>query len=97
MENENYIRIPQRKKDEEKCPLPDNIHKICRETMGKDGWDCVRYCWRNLNSAIVTLGKRTFVVDNRVKEFDFQTQLKPQPELKKEPPRPAEKDPFAGW
>ena len=84
------FRIPLKRKDEEKCPLPIHIHKACRDIMGPKGYDCVKYCWRNIRYAIIPLGKRTFIIDPNIKEFDFH-------QLSKKPPArqaPAEKNPF---
>jgi hypothetical protein len=95
MPDEPYtFRIPHKCKDEPKCPLPAHLHKICRDTNGPNGWDCLKYCWRNIIGVIMTLGKRTFIVDVNLKEFDFsQLEKGAQP---KEPVQqaPAEKNPF---
>lgn len=60
--------IPKRDPDEEHCPLPTKYQVLCK----KQGWNCEK-CWRNILAAMMPIGRYVFVVDPKVKNFDWAT------------------------
>ena len=86
--------IPIRDPNEERCPLPNRHHLLCK----KQGWSCEK-CWRNILAAMMPIGKYVFVVDPRVKDFDWsKIGQKQKLETKPTKSKPKEKSKvFEGW
>ena len=69
---ERLTRIPQKPKDESECYLPPKYRRACKRMMGQNEWQeqCEK-CWMRIDCAMIELRDRIFVVDHRIKEFDW--------------------------
>jgi len=69
---EELTRIPPKPQDVMECYLPPKYRRACKRMMRQNNWqERCKKCWMKIDCVIQPLRDRIFVVDHRVKEFDW--------------------------